>query len=100
MPNTLPENWFEVSPTRYEYRSGPYRTDHSGKAIEPTLYRTVVTVQRKKDFVEVSVDSFTGGYADGAAFASAEIPLEIIHRLISEAETACATKEREELACS
>ncbi len=83
MPNTLPENWFEVTPACYEYRCFPFDTDKYGKPKPGTAYLTVVKVERIKNSIEVSIDSFCGGYGDGAAALSAEIPLEIINRLIA-----------------
>lgn len=83
MPDALPENWFEVSPTCYEYRFFPYDMDKDGKPKPGTAYLTVVTVEKRENSIEVSIDSFSGGYADGAAALSIEIPLEIINRLIA-----------------
>jgi hypothetical protein len=83
MNNPLPEKWFEVSPTKYEYRSGPYKTHRNGTPKPGTLYLTVVTVERNGNSIEVSVDSHTGGYSDGAASLSVDIPIEIINRLVT-----------------
>jgi hypothetical protein len=83
MPNTLPENWFEITPICYEYRFFPYDKDKDGKPKPGTAYLTVVKVEKRENSIEVSIDSFSGGYADGAAALSTEIPLEIINRLVS-----------------
>jgi hypothetical protein len=84
MSNPLPEKWFEVSPTKYEYRSGPYKTYRDGTPKPGTLYLTVVAVERNGNSIEVSVDSHIGGgYSDGAASLSVDIPIEMINRLVT-----------------
>jgi hypothetical protein len=74
MSNTLPENWFEITPTCYEFLHG--------KCGDNTYLKTAV-VKLVGNAIEVDIDCFTGGYADRAASLSLEIPIEIIGSILT-----------------
>jgi hypothetical protein len=77
----LPKNWVEVSPTRYEYRDGPYHSSVYGNRV---LYSYTVVVELVGEFIEVTIndeEAPTGSLC--GAYLHHDIPLEVATRILA-----------------
>lgn len=79
----LSEGWIEVSPTRYEYRDGPYHPRVCGKNLDRVLYGYTVVVELVGEFLEVTINDEDAPSSQGGAYLHHDIPLEVVTRILA-----------------